>query len=95
MRDLEHSVIFDIYKSVNNHGKRKIDKSENLVRKMAKRSLYFSKNLKKGEKISSNHLKALRPRGNGLSPNQISKILGKEVKESVKKNNLLKLSQFK
>ncbi|MDB9915758.1 pseudaminic acid synthase [Alphaproteobacteria bacterium] len=49
-----------------------------------RRSLYFVKNLKKGEVITENHIKVIRP-GYGLAPKYFEKIVGKKCKHSITK----------
>ena len=48
-----------------------------------RRSLYFTKDLKKGQKVTINNVKSIRP-GFGLEPKYIKKILNKTIKNSVK-----------
>ena len=43
-----------------------------------RRSLYISKKIKKGEKITSENIKSVRP-GFGLHPKYYKKVLGKRV----------------
>lgn len=50
--------------------------------KIFRRSLYFVNNLKKGEIITSNDIRRIRP-GFGLPPKFINKIVGKQVKFDV------------
>ncbi len=53
-----------------------------------RRSLYISKDMKKGEKLTTNNLKIVRP-GYGLSPEYYEIILGREIKQDVKKGTAL------
>ena len=47
-----------------------------------RRSIYFVKNLKKGDIITDQHIRKIRP-GYGLSPKYYSKIIGKRVTQDV------------
>ena len=47
-----------------------------------RRSLYFVKDIKKGEVITAEHVKSIRP-GYGLHPRYLSKIIGKTVKKNI------------
>jgi pseudaminic acid synthase len=48
-----------------------------------KRSIYISKDIKKGEKLSSENLRVIRP-ANGLAPKHWEEVLGKEAKTDLK-----------
>jgi len=50
-----------------------------------RRSLYFIQDMEKGDVITSENVKSVRP-GYGLPPKYLSRILGKAVKEPVKAN---------
>ena len=56
------------------------EEKQNLI---FRRSLYFVRDLKKGEKISKDNIKSLRP-SFGLQPKHLKKVLGKKVKSDVK-----------
>lgn len=49
-----------------------------------RRSLYFVKDMNKGEKITPSHIRAIRP-GKGLPPKEYDQIIGKTVSISVKR----------
>jgi N-acetylneuraminate synthase len=57
-----------------------ISESEKESRRL-RRSLYIVKNVKKGELVSSENLKAIRP-GEGCSPKYLNTLLGKTYKEN-------------
>ncbi len=59
-----------------------------------KRSIFFSKSMKKGETISVNNIKIIRP-ADGLEPKYFKKILGKKVNSKVEKGDPLKWSLIK
>ncbi|OBY92286.1 pseudaminic acid synthase [Pseudomonas sp. AU11447] len=50
-----------------------------------RRSLYFIKDVKKGEIITSEHVRSVRP-GHGLPPNLLNKIIGKPANRNIKQN---------
>ena len=58
-----------------------------------KRSIYSSKNIKKGEKLSNENIKCVRP-GFGLSPIYFEKIIGKKAKQNINKFTALKKKMF-
>ncbi len=68
-------------------------KSEKISVKF-RRSIFFSKNLKKGEIISEENIKVIRP-SNGLDPKYFFKILGKKVKSDVEKGTPVRWSLIK
>ena len=68
---------------------------ESLTKKIAKKSIYFSKNLKKNHKIKKSDLVALRPRIEGISPIDYKKIIGKTLKSDVKTNSILSYKKIK
>ena len=47
-----------------------------------RRSLYYTRDLEKGKKISVNDIRSIRP-GYGLSPNHLKKVLNKKIKKNV------------
>ncbi len=86
--------IHDIFTSIQTRN-RIIHSKENLVKKIAKKSLYYSSNFKKGNILKSSDLNAFRPKLNGISPNQVTKIIGKKLFKNVKKNSLINFNHFK
>jgi len=63
------------------------------IKKIARKSLAYSKDLKKGNRISKGSMHALRP-GNGISTFEYKNLIGKILKKDVKKNTLLRGSDF-
>lgn len=57
------------------------------------RSLYVVKNVKKGDYISKNNVKSIRP-GYGLHPKYLSKIIGKKYKVDARKGDRLQLDMI-
>ena len=62
--------------------------SESPARKEARRSIVASKNIKKGEIITENHLTYKRP-GTGIYPSQTNQIIGKKAKIDILEDTLL------
>lgn len=59
-----------------------------------RRSIYVIKNIKKGEVISNQNIKRIRP-SNGLHPKFYQFILGKKVKQNLQKGQPMKLNYIK
>lgn len=59
-----------------------------------KRSLYITKNIKKGEKLNYENIRSIRP-GFGLETKHIKKVIGKRARTAIKKGTALKLSHIK
>ncbi len=72
-----------------------VSTKENNTKKIAKKSIYFSKNLKKNHKIMKDDLVALRPRLQGVSPIDYKKIIGKRLKTSVKAESIFNYNKIK
>jgi len=64
--------------------------SEKEILTLVRKSIVANQSIKKGERISMNMLTIKRP-GNGLSPAQISQILGKRTKKPISKDQLIRL----
>jgi len=76
-------------------GYEKVNK-KNILKKKLKtitRSLFYIRDLKKGDKITRSAIKSIRP-GDGLNPQKLKKIIGKKIKINVKKFTPIKSSQF-
>lgn len=63
---------------------KKVLPSEENVRIFGRRSLYYNKDLKKGDRITIKDIIALRP-GGGFSPDQYEAILNKALQKDIKK----------
>ena len=61
---------------------KKLTKGEQLVKKY-RRSIYASKDIKKGEKLSKSNMKIIRP-GLGLKPINFKMLIGKHAVRSIK-----------
>ncbi len=66
----------------------------NLKKKISNRSLYISKNILKGQTLTLEHVRSVRP-GYSLHPKYLNKIVGKKIKKNLKKGSRIKLSFFK
>ena len=67
-------------------------KSEELSLKY-RRSLYCSKDIKKGSKVTKNNIKSIRP-GFGISPKYYDELIGKKVRKNIKKGTPIKWNLF-
>ena len=82
-----------INKSIS-YKKRKLTKEEFITQKVAKKSLYFSKNLEDNHVINFEDIVPLRPVENGISPEKFRHFIGKKIKRKVKKFTLVKNKYF-
>ena len=80
-----------VHESLGRHGKRvqKIEKGNLKFR----RSIFASKNILKGERITDKNIQCLRPKI-GISSNKYFKILGKKAKKNIKKLSPIYLEQI-
>ena len=83
--------INEAWKSIGNKNASQ-SKSEKFNKKF-RRSIFFSKDIKKGEKIKIESLKIVRPKI-GLSPKNVFKIIGKKAVKNFKKNSSVKQLSF-
>ena len=72
------------------NGVKRVSASERKNIKIARTSIVASREIKKGEKFTSNNLAIKRP-GNGISPMKIFKIIGKIAKKKFLEDELVKL----
>ena len=75
--------------------KRKLTTSETKLKKIAKKSLYYSEAFKKGHKIRSQDIIALRPFSNGICPSQYNNIINRRINKTVKKLDIIKIDHLK
>jgi len=76
-------------------GEEKLDISNSAKKNMnGRRSLYVCKNIKKGEKFTTENIKSVRP-SFGLHPKFFKKIIGKKSKRDLKYGTRLKMSLIK
>lgn len=77
-------------------GKENINKKRIIKNRLktVTRSFFYSKNIKKGEKISLENIKSVRP-GTGLKLSYFNKIIGKKVKKNCKFGQPVKLKEIK
>lgn len=72
-------------------GIKKIEDNEKEAAIIQRRSLYFTRDIKQGEKINKNDLFPLRPiKEDGIPPYEIDEIVGKNVNKDVKRDTYLK-----
>ena len=83
----------EIIKSLGTGGK-KVLKCEYKTRLLTRRSLFANKFISKNKKISLDDIIAKRP-GNGISPDNAKKIIGKIAKKNIFKDQQLSLNFFK
>ena len=86
--------INDIKQSINS-SKKQITKLEKKTLIVAKKSIYYKRNLKKNSKIKQKDIIALRPKDKGLSPSLYKFVLNKSLKRNVKKFTPIKLKDLK
>ena len=65
----------------------------NSKKRISNRSLYISKNILKGQTLTLEYVKSVRP-GYSLHPKYLKKIIGKKIKKNLKKGSRIKLSFF-
>jgi N-acetylneuraminate synthase len=58
-----------------------------------RRSLYFIKDICKGEEVTRKHIKSIRP-GYGLAPKEIENVIGKKVIKNIKKGTACQFGDF-
>lgn len=84
------SGIRNIEKALKGSGKKEPSESERKNILIARKSIHLSRDLNKGEFISTGDLMMLRP-ADGISPMEIDNVIGKCVKRSLSKGSILRL----
>ena len=74
-------------------GKIKPSKEELIMKKFARKSIYYDKNLNINDKIKMSDLKIRRP-FNGIEPFRIKEIINKKLTKDVKKNEAVNLKHL-
>jgi len=87
------TAIRNIELALSGDGMKQVSKSELPNRIIARKSIHLSKNLKKGEQITKEHLIMKRP-GDGISPMLIDEIIGKKINVAVKSDTKLGWDQI-
>jgi len=72
---------------------KQIQDEEKEMRLISRKSIFYSKDLKKGVKILDEHLTLRRP-GTGLYSNMIPNILGKNLKKDIKSDTIVQLDDL-
>ena len=73
--------------------KKYVHEKEKPIRKWAFRSIVTTKNLKKGDTITQDMIWSKRP-GTGIPSFKMNKLIGKKIIKNIKKNSLLKKTDF-
>ncbi len=84
----------DLEISLGSQKSRTMTQGEMINRENLSKSIYSAKNIKKGLKITRSMLEVKSP-GQGISPQNISKIIGKKLNKNISKGKPLFLSDFK
>ena len=81
--------IRNIEKALSGHGEKKPSKSEIKNKAVARKSIYLARDISREEQITEEDLLPLRP-GNGISPMEWNKVIGKNVLKDLPKGEQLK-----
>ena len=73
---------------------KEISKSEKILKNLSRKGVYFSKDMKKNEKVKYSDIKLLRPLV-GISSKKINHIVGKVLNKDIKAYHPLSLNIFK
>lgn len=72
---------------------KKVQPEEMQMRKISRKSARYNDNFKLGKKITFKDFDFLRP-GNGINGSRLKIFLNRKLKKNVKKNQLIKVSDF-
>lgn len=86
--------IRNIESAISGSGKKEPTPSELQNRIPARKSIHLNRTLNQGDIITEIDLQMLRP-GNGISPMEIDKVIGKEASENLEKGSMLKWENLK
>ncbi len=86
-------AIRNIELAVSGSGKKVISESEKKNLNIARKSIFYKKDLPSGHRITEDDLVILRP-GNGLSPMEIDSVVGSLLKVNVSANDFVNRSQL-
>lgn len=77
-------------------GTKKIEENEKDTSIVQRRALYFTKDMSAGDMVGEDDLLPLRPiREDGIPPYEIGRLIGRELKDDVKKDDYAKWEDFK
>lgn len=79
---------FELIKKISGQEEKTVLPCERIPRREARRSLVFTRNMKKGEMISKQDIIAKRP-GTGISPKYMELVIGRRVTSDVKEDMIL------
>ena len=79
---------FELINTILGSGKKEVLECEKISRREARRSLFLTRNMKKGEIITEKDIIAKRP-GYGISPEFTDKVIGKKLNRDVKEDSAL------
>ena len=97
---LEPDELKEMIKTIRNvektlgNGIKKPTRSEEKIKKVARKSIVAKVDIPKGVKITKDMLDIKRP-GTGIEPKYLKRIIGRKSKKNIKKDELIKLSDFK
>ena len=83
----------DFEKSLSGNGKKEPSKSELKNLHIARKSLHINTSLRPGDTLKKEHIICLRP-GNGISPMDIDKVIGLQVKNNLNTHSKLLLTDL-
>jgi N-acetylneuraminate synthase/N,N'-diacetyllegionaminate synthase len=82
------NAIRNIEQALSGSGLKKLSKSEQKNKSIARKSIHINRNLLKGHTLTFDDLVMLRP-GEGISPMEIDEVIGKKLKMDLAQGNIL------